>query len=281
MFPILDAKTRTFEEIAAFAESFRRVFPRADQVRWFSIYLWGLVATEGRRSIEAIARSLPPGAIPTGASPAQSLQHFLSRSTWNERQLLAELRKRIGTIGEPGSSWIFHEVVCLKRGKHSVGVHRQFSRDHGMKANSQTAVLISQVGPSGYLPLALRLYLPRGWMDAARPTQLAEIPEADRQPLSKDVIGRRLIAELAADGKRPSAIIGANGFATSAELAGVIREMNLTPVENAKHLEIAETGRQWLKDNLGLDHFEGRSWRGWHHHAASVIAAYGYLSLFP
>jgi SRSO17 transposase len=33
-----------------------------------------------------------------------------------------------------------------------------------------------------------------------------------------------------------------------------------------------------LKDELGLDHFEGRGWRGFHHHAALCIAAYAFLA---
>ena len=32
-----------------------------------------------------------------------------------------------------------------------------------------------------------------------------------------------------------------------------------------------------LKSELGLDHFEGRGWRGFHHHASLCIAAYGFL----
>jgi hypothetical protein len=32
-----------------------------------------------------------------------------------------------------------------------------------------------------------------------------------------------------------------------------------------------------LKSELGLAHFEGRGWRGFHHHAALCIAAYGFL----
>jgi hypothetical protein len=34
---------------------------------------------------------------------------------------------------------------------------------------------------------------------------------------------------------------------------------------------------QELKDELGLNHFEGRTWRGFHHHAALCIATYGFL----
>jgi Transposase DDE domain len=34
---------------------------------------------------------------------------------------------------------------------------------------------------------------------------------------------------------------------------------------------------QELKQELGLNHFEGRSWRGFHHHATLCIAAYGFL----
>jgi SRSO17 transposase len=34
-----------------------------------------------------------------------------------------------------------------------------------------------------------------------------------------------------------------------------------------------------LKDALGLDHFEGRSFRGWHHHVTLVSCAHGFLTL--
>ena len=32
-----------------------------------------------------------------------------------------------------------------------------------------------------------------------------------------------------------------------------------------------------LKDELGLDHFEGRSWPGWHHHVTLASMAYAFL----
>lgn len=40
-----------------------------------------------------------------------------------------------------------------------------------------------------------------------------------------------------------------------------------------------EQGYQQLKEELGLDHFEGRSWPGFHHHATLCFLAYGFLAL--
>jgi SRSO17 transposase len=53
----------------------------------------------------------------------------------------------------------------------------------------------------------------------------------------------------------------------------------------AKQRWIIERDDQELKQELGLGHFEGRGWRGFHHHASLSIAAYGFLErercLFP
>jgi SRSO17 transposase len=38
-----------------------------------------------------------------------------------------------------------------------------------------------------------------------------------------------------------------------------------------------ERDYQELKQEVGLDHYEGRGWRGFHHHATMCIAAYGFL----
>ena len=48
-------------------------------------------------------------------------------------------------------------------------------------------------------------------------------------------------------------------------------------VKLAKHRWIIERGYEELKQELGLGHFEGRGWRGFHHHATLCIAAYGFL----
>jgi len=48
-------------------------------------------------------------------------------------------------------------------------------------------------------------------------------------------------------------------------------------VRIAKQRWIVERDYEELKQELGLGHFEGRGWRGFHHHATLAIAAYGFL----
>jgi SRSO17 transposase len=40
-----------------------------------------------------------------------------------------------------------------------------------------------------------------------------------------------------------------------------------------------EQDYQQLKEELGLDHYEGRSWNGWHHHVPLVMLAHSFLTL--
>src|ERR1700693_5850693 len=61
---------------------------------------------------------------------------------------------------------------------------------------------------------------------------------------------------------------------------------NLPPGTSLRQLVRTAKGRWWvehsykeLKDELGLDHFEGRSWRGWQHHVTLVLLAYAFLVL--
>jgi SRSO17 transposase len=48
-------------------------------------------------------------------------------------------------------------------------------------------------------------------------------------------------------------------------------------VKMAKHRWLIERDYEELKQELGLGHYEGRGWRGFHHHATLCIAAYGFL----
>ena len=50
-------------------------------------------------------------------------------------------------------------------------------------------------------------------------------------------------------------------------------------VRKAKGRFRIEQDYEELKGEVGLDHFEGRSWQGWHHHVTLVTLAYAFLML--
>ena len=50
-------------------------------------------------------------------------------------------------------------------------------------------------------------------------------------------------------------------------------------VQLAKLRWRVEQNYQQLKEELGLDHYEGRGWQGWHHHVTLVCMAYAFLLL--
>jgi SRSO17 transposase len=77
-----------------------------------------------------------------------------------------------------------------------------------------------------------------------------------------------LLIEEQADGKLKYAF--SNLPATTSRIKAVRLWRSRWPVE---------LGYQQMKEELGLDHHEGRSWRGFHHHACLVMLAYGFLTL--
>jgi len=56
-----------------------------------------------------------------------------------------------------------------------------------------------------------------------------------------------------------------------------LRSTKLALVKSAKVRWRIERDYQEMKQQLGLNQYEGRSWRGFHHHASLCIAAYGFL----
>jgi len=80
--------------------------------------------------------------------------------------------------------------------------------------------------------------------------------------------GRWLLVDWRADGSVKYAISNLPEFATLEQAVALWKQRWQV-----------ERGYQQLKEELGLDHFEGRSWSGFHHHAALTFLAYGFLAL--
>jgi SRSO17 transposase len=59
------------------------------------------------------------------------------------------------------------------------------------------------------------------------------------------------------------------------DLPGRLSLRHLVRVAKSRHW--VEQDYQQRKEELGLDHFEGRSWNGWHHHVTLVMLAHAFL----
>lgn len=274
--PLDDARLRHFE---AYVARLRPVFHRADQALRFRAYLRGLVEPTERKNVEAIALAAGRSMMVEADLP-QALQHFVSHSPWGSGRLFAAvLRESRGRRDDPHAVWVVRDAAFAKKGQHSVGVLRQLARDRGRKINCQVAVTVAQVGPRGFFPLLARLYLPAGWLKDNPEAAGRGVPEEHRQFAPKGEIALDLLDELvgAGEARRPLAL--ESGYSGDAAFAAGLRERDLGVAENDERADRqADRGMDWLKAVLGLDHFEGRTWHGWHHHASLVFAAYDLLA---
>jgi SRSO17 transposase len=189
----------------------------------------------------------------------------------------------------PIEAWIIDDTSFPKKGRHSVGVTRQYSGQLGKQDNCQVAVSLSIANDAASLPVAYRLYLPQDWENDPAHRRKAGVPD-DVVFKTKPMIGLDQIMALC-DAGLPRGVVlmdagyGAiewplgedepskYGLSTFPESMPFDRMVQLTKMRWRIERDYLE-----LKQELGLGHYEGRGWRGFHHHATLCIASYGFLS---
>jgi SRSO17 transposase len=331
----------------------------------------------------------------------QSLLHFVANAPWSDEAVLAKIRHtvlpRIEALGAIEAS-IVDDTGFPKKGKHSVGVARQYCGQLGKQDNCQTVVSLSIANHHASLPIAHRLYLPESWANDPERRKKAKVPDdvtfktkpqialdqiktahAAGVPLGTvladagygnggefragvTALGLRYVMGVQSnmllwkadavlpvqgpDGQEPSrpqlrpAQVSAKELALSQPpeawqivtwredgdaFTSRFARLRVRPVTPAAHPaeewllmewpeDEAEPTKYWLstlppdisfealvdrtklrwrierdyqdlKQELGLGHYEGRGWRGLHHHITLCIAAYGFLiaerAIFP
>ena len=362
-------------------------------------YCTGLMLPGARKSIEPMAARLDPL---HASARHQALHHFVSRAEWSDEQMLQRVAQWVLPKMDftSGGFWIVDDTGFPKKGKHSVGVARQYCGVLGKQDNCQVAVSVSVATEQASLPVAWQLYLPKEWaLDQARRTK-AGVP-AGLAFATKTEIALGHLERLLGDGAPRHCVLADAGYGvdtafrerldalglpyvvgiTSAvvvwppgvdplppkpysglgrppvmprrtrarqpmsvkALAGQVpaqawqtiswREgtnqtlssrfaalrvrhaggnsgrarlkpqqwlliewptgqddplkhyLSNLPEDTAINDLVAKAHMRWrierdyqdLKQELGLDHYEGRGWRGFHHHGTLSIAAYGFL----
>lgn len=378
----------------AYLDELASTLGHADRVPSFKAYCRGLMLPLARKSVEPIAASVDPENV---QARHQALHHLVAKAPWSDRALLKGVAQWVLPHLLPGTPlyWIIDDTSLRKKGRHSVGVGRQYCGEIGKQDNCQVAVSLSVATARASLPVAWRLYLPTSWTnDPARcrragvpadvafatkpeialqqvretldagippgivladaaygkgtewreqlanwglsycvgvhedlsvwapgteplppqwsgrgrpPTRWQQTP--DHHPVSVEALAHSLAA---ADYRDVTWREGTNRPLTSrfaAVRVRVARDMQYrepewlliewprgadepakywvsnqpadipltTLVATAKARWRIERDYQELKQEFGLDHYEGRNWRGFHHHASLCIAAYGFL----
>ena len=394
--------------LQAYLARLAEVVGHADRRERVVGYCTGLLLPGERKSVEPMAARLDPARV---SSLHQALHHFVATAPWSDAAVLAAVREQVLpalTRHGPAAAWIIDDTAFPKKGKHSVGVARQYCGQLGKRENCQVAVTLSVANERASLPVAFDLYLPEDWAgDPARRAR-AGVPQ-DLAFRTKPRIALGQIRRALADGVPPGVVLGDAGYGidtdfrtaltasalpyvlgvqstigvwppgcgplppkpwsgrgrppklrrrdpehqpltakdlafalppsawrtvgwregSRGELSGRFAAVRVRPshrdywraephpeewllvewpetkeeptrywlstlpetvtleelVATAKLRWRIERDYQELKQELGLDHYEGRGWRGFHHHATLCVAAYGFLvrerSLFP
>jgi SRSO17 transposase len=125
----------------------------------------------------------------------------------------------------------------------------------------------------------VRLYLPSTWLRESDETTLKTVPEEYRQPASKREIALSLIDDLLQEGEPTKPVLAEGAFHAHGDWLETLSAKGLHAVEGTdERLARSLEGLDSLNRTFGLDHFEGRTWHGWHHHAVLVFTAYYFVA---
>jgi hypothetical protein len=114
------------------------------------------------------------------AAKHQSLLHFVGNAPWSDTAMLAKVGELVLPAierGGPVEAWIIDDTGFPKKGRHSVGVTRQYCGQLGKQDNCQVAVTLSLANHNASLPVAYRLYLPEDRAKDQGRRRKAKIPE--------------------------------------------------------------------------------------------------------
>ncbi|MFJ6076263.1 IS701 family transposase [Streptomyces sp. NPDC093065] len=302
------------EELAAvrcdledFAAEMFEPFARAEQRRWGEVYLRGLLLDGGRKSVEPMAARLGED------GNRQALAHFVTTSPWDAAHVRARLAWRMQPVNKP-TALIIDDTGFLKDGGASACVTRQYTGTAGKVTNCQAGVSLHLASHNASAAVNWRLFLPESWDPAAskadpvkvarrtscagsaRPVQWRE----GSRPGSGRSGHKRMYSRFVALRIRPAGReIRKATAGTELPVRWLLTEWpaaedepvqfwlsNLpenTPlpvlVRTAKLRWRIENDYREMKQALGLAHFEGRTWPGWHHHVTLVSVAHAFCTL--
>ncbi|BCG82642.1 MULTISPECIES: IS701 family transposase [unclassified Mesorhizobium] len=231
---------------AAYVETLASALGHADRVAPLKAYCTGLLLPGERKSVEPMAARVEPGRV---QAAHQSLHHFVAKADWSDDAVLGVVRAQVLPALEgqgPIRAWIVDDTGFPKKGKHSVGVARQYCGQIGKQDNCQVAVSLSVATEQASLPVAYQLYLPEGWANDPDRRAKAGVPEDVIFRTKPEIALAQIRAALAA-GVSPGVVLADAGYGNDSSLRTGLTEMGLTYV-----VGVQSSIRLWPPDTQPL-----------------------------
>jgi len=213
----------------AYVEALGSALGHADRIAPVRRYCAGLLLPGDRKSIEPMAARVEPDRV---QATHQSLHHFIAKADWSDAAVLAVVRAQVLPALQrhgPIQAWIIDDTGFPKKGKHSVGVARQYCGQLGKQDNCQVAVSLSVANEHASLPVAWRLYLPQLWAEDAARRSKAGVPDELRFT-TKPRIALGQIRAAQADGIPPGIVLADAGYGVDTDFRDGITALGLTYV---------------------------------------------------
>jgi SRSO17 transposase len=212
---------------SAYVEGLVGVIGHADRAVPLRDYCLGLLMPGERKSVEPMAAVTAPARVP---AQHQSLLHFVGAAPWSDERVLGKVRELVLPAIErngPIEAWIIDDTGFPKKGRHSVGVARQYCGQLGKQDNCQVAVTLSIANHAASLPVAYRLYLPEDWADDAVRRDKAGVPATLGFATKPEIALAQIRAALEAGIPRGVVLMDA-GYGADTKLRTEITALGLT-----------------------------------------------------
>jgi len=232
------------ERFASYLADLASVLGDARRFAAMVSYCTGLLLPSERKSVEPIAALTAPTRT---AAQHQSLLHFVGQGEWSDDGVMDRIRAcTIPRIEAHGaiSAWIVDDTGFPKKGKHSVGVARQYCGQLGKQDNCQVAVSLSIANDFASLPIAYRLYLPQSWANDEARRARAGVPE-DIEFKTKPQIALQQIKWSCEAGLPRGVVIIDAGYGVEAKFRSEISALKLKYVAGVK-----TTNTVWAPDTF-------------------------------
>jgi SRSO17 transposase len=136
------------------------------------------------------------------------MQHLLERARWDTLAAMRVVRGFVCEQLDDGDAVaILDESGQEKKGTSTVGVKRQYVGCAGRVSNAINVVYCSFATNAGHALVAASPYLPAEWATDEARRQQAGVPE-EVEFATKPELGRRLLADLHAEGRLPGWVTG-------------------------------------------------------------------------